>query len=119
MADMKKIHAFSVKWSERFRKQNIDYRELIDHCMADNCEELNFKMDSGKEFIKLYGDAFENGRELDRIINDIDDVDLLGSAIYSRWSCFEHRKYEGEKILEIRNRLWFIMALNRLSELSK
>ena len=119
MTDMKQIHAFAVKWSEKFRKEHINYIELVDHYMADDCEELDFKMDCGKAFEKLYGEASNNCRELDKVIEDVTDINLLGSAIYSRWRYFNQVEHNGEEILELRNRMWFIMALNRLSELSE
>ncbi len=31
MADMKQIHDFAVKWCDKFRDQNINYIELVDH----------------------------------------------------------------------------------------
>ena len=40
MADMKQIHDFAVKWCDKFRDQNINYIELVDHYMADDCAAL-------------------------------------------------------------------------------
>ncbi len=50
MADMKQIHDFAVKWCDRFRDQNINYIELVDHYMADDCAALGFEMDCGHAF---------------------------------------------------------------------
>ena len=47
MADMKQIHNFAVKWRDKFRDQNINYIELVDHWMADDCAALGFEMDCG------------------------------------------------------------------------
>ena len=56
---------------------------------------------------------------LDRVIDDVTDTHLLGSAIYSRWRYFNHWAYDGAEILEPENRAWFILALNRLALLSE
>ena len=47
MADMKQIHEFAVKWFDKFRDKKINYIELVDHYMADDCEALGFVMDCG------------------------------------------------------------------------
>ena len=52
MADMKQIHDFAVKWCDKFRDQNINYIELVDHYMADDCAALGFEMDCGHAFQK-------------------------------------------------------------------
>lgn len=71
MADMKQIHDFAVKWCEKFRDQNINYVELVDHYMADDCAALGFKMDCGKAFSEKYGNAVHNHEALDRIIDEL------------------------------------------------
>lgn len=38
MADMKQIHEFAVKWYDKFMDKKINYIELVDHYMADDCE---------------------------------------------------------------------------------
>ena len=55
---------------------------------------------------------------MDRFIDDVTDIPLLGSAIYSRWRYFNHWAYTGAEILEPNNRAWFILALSRLALLS-
>ena len=115
---MKEVHNFAVKWLDKFRNQQIDYIELVDHYLADDCDALGFEMDSGEAFSKRYGNAVNNYGELKKIIDYINDIELLGSAIYSRWRYFNHWAYDGEEILELKNRSWFILALNRLVILS-
>lgn len=115
---MKQIHEFAVKWCDKFRDQNINYIELVDHYMADDCDALGFEMDCGHAFSEKYGDAASNSEALDRIIDEVDDIPLLGSAIYSQWRYFNHWAYSGEEILEYKNRAWFIMALSRLALLT-
>lgn len=118
MADMKQIHDFAVKWCDKFRDQNINYIELVEHYMADDCDALGFKMDCGHAFSEKYGNAANNHEALDRIIDDVTDIPLLGSAIYSQWRYFNPWAYTGAEILEPENRAWFILALSRLALLS-
>lgn len=112
------VYDFAVKWCDKFRDQNINYIELVDHFMADDCEALGFEMDCGHAFENVYGDAVHNYEKLDKIIDDVTDIKLLGSAIYSRWRYFNHWAYDGAEILEFKNRSWFILALSRLSMLT-
>ena len=79
---MKQIHDFAVKWCDKFRDQNINYIELVDHWMTDDCAALGFEMDCGHALSERYGQAANNHEALDRIIDDVTDIPLLGSAIY-------------------------------------
>ena len=49
------------------------------------CKELEFVMDSGKKFYKEYPLAYKSETELRNVIENIYDIELLGSAIYSKW----------------------------------
>ena len=118
MTDMKQVHAFAVKWCYKFCAPQINYTELLDHHMAYDCDALGFDMDYGNAFYERYGKAVNDHDELDKIIDDVNDVDLLGSAIYSRWRYFNHWAYKREEILERKNRSWFILALGRLIRLT-
>lgn len=118
MTDMNQIHNFAIKWFNKFRDKNTNYIELVDHYMADDCKALGFVMDCGHAFTEKYGDAANDFKALERIIDQVTDISLLGSAIYSQWRYFNHWAYSGEEILEPENRAWFTMALNRLGELA-
>lgn len=91
---------------------------MVDHYMADDCEALGFVMDCGNAFAKRYGDAVSNVTVLDKIIDEVKDISLLGSAIYSRWRYFNHWAYSAEEVLEPQNRTWFILALSRMAMLT-
>lgn len=118
MPNIKQIHDFAIKWCDKFRNQNINCIELLDHYMADDCNALGFQMDCGHSFSEKYGDAACHHEALDKIIDEIDDIPLLGSAIYSRWRYFNHWSYSCEEILAFENRSWFILALSRLAILT-
>lgn len=119
---IRSVHTFAIKWLEKFKDDNINYIELVDHYFADDCSELGFEMDCGNAFSEKYGAAVNDSTALKQIIDTVDDIPLLGSAVYSQWRYFNHWAYSGEEILERKNREWFIVALNRmalLSEISK
>ena len=112
------VHEFAFKWHEKFNTKSINYIDLVDHYMADDCETLGFEMDCGHAFSEKYGTAAYDTEALQRIIGQITDISLLGSAIYSRWRYFNHWAYSGSEILEPENRAWFTIALCRLDELT-
>ena len=118
MIDVKQVYDFAIKWEDKFRNQNINYVELVDHFMADDCERLHFEMDCGNAFEEVYGNAFNNFEKLYEIKDEITDIKLLGSAIYSKWRYFNHWAYDAAEILKTENRSWFIIALCRLSKLA-
>ena len=86
--------------------------------MADDCAVLGFEMDCGHAFFEKYGTASSDSTELNKVIDNVNDVFLLGSAIYSQWRYFNHWAYSGEEILKPKNRAWFIIALSRLAILT-
>lgn len=114
---MKQIHEFVVKWREKFNDPNITDIELCEHYLADDCVALGFEMDCGHAFSEKYGTAVDDHEALARIIDEVTDIPLLGSAIFSRWRYFNHWAYSGAEILEPENRAWFMTALTRLEEL--
>ena len=67
MDTMIKIREFATKWYGKFRDKNINYIELIDHYMADDCAALGFEMDCGHAFSEKYGDAVHDCEALDTI----------------------------------------------------
>lgn len=114
----KDICEFADKWISKFEDQKINYVDLVDHYLADDCEAMGFEMDCGEGFGEKYGGASFDSVRLKRVIGEVDDIMLLGSAIYSRWRYFNHWAYSAEDILEPKNREWFIIALTRLKELA-
>lgn len=119
MINNKDICDFSNKWRTKFLDRNTNYIELIEIDFGNDCKALGFEMDCGKNFISKYGkDAFNDCEKLETIINNINDIYLLGSAIHSKWRYFNHWAYSGSEILEPKNRKWFVLILDRLIELT-
>ena len=119
MDQRKCIHEFVVKWCDKFKDPQINYLELVEPYMANDCAALGFEMDCGHAFSEKYSEAVYDCEALHKIIHEVDDIPLLGSAIYSRWRYFNHWAYSGAEILEEENRKWFILALERLDELAR
>ena len=119
MAELSSIYEFACKWLNKFNDPDTTYIDLIEHWMADDCDDLGFEMDCGKAFSEKYSGAFNDYQILEQIIDDVTDIELLGSAIYSKWRYYNHWAYSGAEILEPNNKTWFIIALERLKSLSQ
>ena len=87
---IRSVHTFAEKWLEKFKDDNTNYIELVDHYFADDCSELGFEMDCGNAFSEKYGAAVNDSNALKQIIDTVDDIPLLGSAVYSQWRYFNH-----------------------------
>jgi len=68
VAEMKKVREFAVKWYRKFKDPKINYLELVDHFMADDCAALGFEMDCGHAFSEKYGKATNDFEALERVI---------------------------------------------------
>lgn len=118
MESKKKIYAFASKWLNNFTNTKLNYTTFVEVDMGEECKHLGFIMDCGERFKAKYGDAFNDSEALGKIINEISDIELLGSAIFSQWRYFNHWAYTGAEILKENNRNWFIIALSRLQRLA-
>ncbi len=113
------VSEFANKWIEKFENPNVTEREILDHYFADDCFALGFEMDTGVAFEEKYGKAVYDLEALKQIIDEVTDVPLLGSALFSRWRYYNHWAMGGESVLDIQNKEWFISALYRLKVLSE
>ena len=67
------MYNFVVKWNEKFRDPDIDYIQLVDHYLADDCSALKFEMDCGHAFEEKFEKAVYDARALDTIIENVND----------------------------------------------
>ena len=87
------------------------------NALGKECGNLGFDMDAGESFIERYSkDAFHKADTLERIIRDVDSVDILGNGIYSKWRYITH--WAESSLLSEENKKWFLIALTRLAELT-
>ncbi len=119
-ASVADIHAFAIKWLDKFKDPQTDKREFLGRQMADDCRALGFEMDSGKAFNEKYGSLNVNVKATtdEYRFDQIDDIMVLGSGIYSKWRYFNHWAWSSDEIMEEGNREWFINALSRLAVLT-
>ena len=119
VADLKQINEFACKWIEKFNDPNVQYVELVEPWMGDDCCALGFEMDCGHAFSEKYKEAFNDYNALKGIIDDVTDISLLGSAVHSQWRYFNHWAYSGAEILLPENKAWFLLILERIKTLSE
>lgn len=118
VTELRQIHDFAIKWADKFRDPSINPIAIGNHTMANDCARLGFKWEDAHVFSEKYGQASNDYKILDQIIDAITDIALLGSAIYAQCRYFSHQAYIREETLAQENRWWFILALSRLAVLS-
>ena len=111
--DIKKIHEFSLYWMGKYEKPETQDYEL-EEGFAGECFSLGFEMDCGKSFESAYGSAaLHNAGDLKKISGSVQNVQILGNAVFSQWRCYTHWACSAL------NREWFVAAFSRLAELTK
>lgn len=118
MPTNKQIHEFAVKYLNKYCKNTTSDHE-VEEGFAEECFALNFVVDCGRSFTAAYPEAnvFCDYAHLEYIIDDVTDVQLLGSAIFSEWRYITHWSV-GESLLSNMHRPWFIIAFSRLAALT-
>ena len=101
----------------KFDPNSSSYYDLFDSpFFPDECWSLGFEMDCGKSFVDACGgEAWRSHRELSEAIEKINDVEILGSALFSQWRYFNHWSY-GHATEE--DKEWFLIILRRMQELT-
>lgn len=110
------FYSFAVRFYDMLNDPKADYL-MLENDLGKECGDLGFDMDAGESFINQYSkDAFHKADTLERIINDVDSVELLGNGIYSKWRYITH--WAESSLLSEDNKKWFLIVLNRLIELT-
>ncbi|POO87102.1 hypothetical protein C1H57_25525, partial [Clostridium sp. 2-1] len=91
MATNQEVHEFAVRWFEKYRSPDTSEHE-VEEGFPEECFALGFVMDCGKSFEAAFPgtNAFYDADALYEIIEQIKDVHLLGSAIFSQWRYITH-----------------------------
>ena len=108
----KDIYAFAKYYFNLYRNPKATNFQ-VEEGFADKCFSLGFQMDSGNSFCESYPNAFNDAEELEKIIEEIDDPQFLGTAIFSQWRYITHWSYCSHP-LDPEYRPWFICAFGRL-----
>ena len=122
-ADKQEINRFARKWLELFSSPRTPEPDLAENTpFGEECFALGFTMDCGKSFEFEYPELFRsrdpdanpfaNADSLRRMIDRVNDAELLGAAIFSQWRYFNH--WANAPI----DREWFVVAFTRLVELT-
>lgn len=119
LIDNKQIYDFALKWYNKFCDFNTDFVEIMNQSLADECDALGFVMDNGCAFSKEVGNALNDYETLEKVIDDVTDISLLGSAIYSKWNAFHQSGNTKDEIASFHHRMWFILTFQRLLLLIK
>ena len=118
MPDYNAIYHFAEDYLKLYQSDTTKQFELEDG-FGDKCFALDFEMDAGESFKRAFPelDALYKNDHLKQIIHRVNDVMLLGNAIFSKWRAITHWDYIGD-LLSAENREWFIIVFTRLLELS-
>ncbi len=104
------------RFAEKYRDMFLDMtstRESIEAAgFGDDCYNMNFGNDAGRKFIVMTPnvDAFNKVEDLEKVIDDLDGVAMLGSACFGKWISKDDMTAE--------DRLWFTIVLGRIMELT-
>ena len=115
------IEAFSQKYIDyfinEFERNSPSYYNLFESQeFPDACRALGFDMDCGESFISKYGEeAWRSVEGLTTVIDKIDDIKLIGSALFSQWRYYNHWSYSDATD---KDKEWFLMLLKRLRSLA-
>lgn len=110
------ICSFAEMWKDKFLAGKLSEREFEDGFGKD-CEALRFQRDAGDWVSDCYpGFMVIPGGALSEAIGKIDDVDLLGAAVYSQWRYLTY--WAGRYELNFETCSWFAAALGRMQELA-
>ena len=114
----KELEQFANKYIDFFKYKPNKSRETFSRFFEDNefardCEALGFEMDCGHSFTEAYGEGWNEVEHLKAIIDKVDDINIIGAGLFSRWRYYNHWAYSGpgEKDKE-----WFLILLHRLKE---
>ncbi len=120
---LKEIEIFADKYIAFFenefgRSKESYYRFFDDNVFPNACENLGFEMDCGHSFIEAYGSPAWNSIEgLQDKIADINDLALIGNALYSQWRYYNH--WSSPSYADNDTKQWFLMLFRRLKGLGQ
>ena len=113
----KTIHAFAIKYRNLYLNPSTKEADVFDG-FADECFALKFEMDCGKQFEDKYShDAFYKSVALNLIIDQIDDISVLTSGIFSKYRYVTY--WSHGHLLDKDNRSWFIQAFYQLARITE
>ncbi len=117
LADNATINAFARKWRAKVFERGC--REIENCAFGDECVSMGFDMDCGESFKRAFPEIdFRDVDAFEKVVAGIDDIFLLGTAIFSYWRWSTHWN-EFHEICGDEPRKWFLLAFDRLMEITK
>ena len=115
LADNATINAFARKWRSKVFERSCDIEKSE---FADECFDLGFSVDCGESFKRAFPEIdFCDVEAFEKVVVNIDDIFLLGTAIFSYWRWSTHWN-EFHEICGDEPRKWFLLAFDRLMEIT-
>ena len=112
-----RVNRFALRYLSLYKNPNTT-EDMVCVSFGDECFELGFNMDCYSSFKKTYN--IENPDDvysLKNVISCVEDIELLGSAVFSKWRGITHWSY-ASNCLDDDNREWFISAFSQLVRLT-
>lgn len=116
--DNRQIYKFALKWLEIYQDPKTTNRDVEEN-FAEDCFTIGFEMDCGDSLEEAYPgkNLLNDHKQFITFVKKINDVKLLGTAIFSKWRGVTHWSYE-DSLLSDSNHPWFIAAFQRLAFLT-
>lgn len=119
LASNHKIRRFALIWQQMYQNHAfIPYNFFDDiEFLAEGLSDLGFVMDCGESMKELFPDL--NIGELEEwkmILPRVNDIQILGNAIYSHWRYWNHWSMSP---MQEDDYQWFVIAFSRLAELAE
>ena len=114
----KEIEKFANKYIDFFEKEfgrtkESYYRFFDNNDFPDDCLKSGFDMDCGQTFIDAYGErAWNDIQGLKADIDKINDIQIIGNALFSQWRNFNH--WSSPSYANGDTKEWFLMLLYKL-----
>lgn len=106
------VAAFARRFREALERDGIAALERFD--WSGGFFGLGFEMDCGHSYEETYGLSLGNDRDIDEGLSRVEDMAVLGNAIFSQCRYLTHWSYGyGEE-----SAVWLVAALKRLEELA-
>jgi hypothetical protein len=118
MATKEEMHEFATYWlAEYFNAKTTEIK--IGTAFAEMCLSLGFQTYDRRSFEKVFPDpdAFNDDRSLSKMVGQMNDAELLGSAIFSKWRQTVH-ELSLENTFSLERQSWFVIALSRMALLT-
>lgn len=112
-----KVHDFALRYLSLYGNPKTDEAKVIED-FAKTCLELGFDQDDEQQELEFFwSDVLEEVEDLKEFGYEIEDVQRLGSLIFTHWQVIRSQKES--MLLSYAQRQWFCMAFWHLANLTQ